>query len=435
MEGLRTSRVLVVDDKIEEALPFIQAVAKYGIGTLYFSGVREEELPEEGNGLTGIRLAALDMNLGGDESVEASQMVSVILPVLERLIDVKNGPYLAIAWTNHEEVVNEFRKRVKKISCPPIGVITMTKKKKNEDGEESGLSDTQQDAGGNDYDLVEVFSRIREAMDGFYPLRLLSYWEQRVHESSGSVMELLPGERDWSKRSQQTLALLLGSSSGIDDPPEVQLATLLSCFNSLQMDAIETATTSLPEDEIAPLLSPLQYITGDDSSSSKPTLNRRLLFTRPEVSVAPGNIYVPGDSGGQVSKKEFLQDIAQKGKDNELEGSSILLTMEVSAVCDYQQDKRKVYRFIYGMALPSDKLGLLHMRGRAEFLRKIPVSTFVDGPLQGDLVIIWNSRYVVSTPFLMVPEGCALLRLRYAPLVDTQAWLGGQVNRPGYLSI
>ena len=68
MEGLRTSRVLVVDDKFEEALPFIQAIAKYGIGALYFSGVKDEELPEEGNKLTGIRLAALDMNLGGNET-------------------------------------------------------------------------------------------------------------------------------------------------------------------------------------------------------------------------------------------------------------------------------------------------------------------------------------------------------------------------------
>ena len=130
MEGLRTSRVLVVDDKLEEALPFIQAVAKHGIGTLYFSGVKEEELPDEGSQLTGIRLAALDMNLGASEDAEIPEMLSGILSALGRLIDVGNGPYLAIAWTNHEEVVDEFKKRVKDIPCPPIDVITMPKKNK-----------------------------------------------------------------------------------------------------------------------------------------------------------------------------------------------------------------------------------------------------------------------------------------------------------------
>ena len=304
-----------------------------------------------------------------------------------------------------------------------------------QEGEEGGQADPQGDEESDDYDLDEVFSRIQTAMDGFYPLRLLSYWEQRVHESSGSVMELMPGAKDWSNRSQQTLALLLGSSAGIDDPPEAQLGVLLSGFNSLQLDAIETATRSLPEEEIAPLILPLQDISLDDSSNSKSTLNRRLLFTSPEAGVAPGNIYVPSASGALVSKKEFLFDVAQKDKASELEETSILLAMEVSAVCDYQQDKRRVFRFIYGIALASDKLRLLHMGGRAEFLRRIPVSAFQDGPLEGDLAIVWNSRYVISTPFLMVPEGCALLRLRYAPLVDTQAWLGGQVNRPGYLSV
>ena len=423
MEGLRTSRVLVVDDKLEEALPFIQAIAKHGIGTLYFSGVKEEELPEEGNKLTGIRLAALDMNLGANENAEIPEILSGILSALDRLIDAKNGPYLAIAWTKHKEVVDEFKERVKDIACPPIDVITMGKKREEED-EVGGQSD-----------LDEVFSKIRVAMDGCYPLRLLSYWEQQVHESSGSVMELMPGVKDWSGRSQQALALLLGSSTGHDDPLEAQLGALLSGFNSLQLDAIETATGSLPESEIAPLILPLQNISPDASSNSKPLMNRRLLFTRPEAGVAPGNIYVPCDPGAIVSKEDVLFDITQKGKASELEETSILLAMEVSAVCDYQQHKRKVFRFIYGIALPSDKLGLLQMGGRAEFLRKIPVSAFNDGPLEGDLAIVWNSRFVISTPFLMVPEGCALLRLRYAPLVDTQAWLGGQVNRPGYLSV
>ena len=191
---------------------------------------------------------------------------------MERLIDEKNGPYLAIAWTNHGEVVDEFKDRVKQIPCPPIDVITMEKKKKEEGGV-SGQSDLDEGEVSDDYDLDEVFSRIQEAMDGCYPLRLLSYWEQQVHESSGSVMELIPGAKDWSGRSKQALALLLGSSAGNDDPPEVQLGALLSGFNSLQLDAIETATRSLPEEEITALILPLQDISPDGSSNSKSILN------------------------------------------------------------------------------------------------------------------------------------------------------------------
>ena len=420
MEGLRTSRVLVIDDKFDEALPFIQAVAKHGIGALYFSGVNEDELPEEGNKLTGIRLAALDMNLGHDENAEIPAMLSTILSVLGRLIDEKNGPYLAIAWTNHSEVVSAFKERVKELGCPPIDVITMEKHMVKVGGE---------------YDLGQVFSKIQEAMDGCYPLRLLSYWEQQVHESSGSVMELMPGVEDWIGRSQQTLALLLDPSTGDDDPPEAKLGALLSGFNSLQLDAIESATRSLPNEEIAPLISPLDSINPDDSSELKPILNRRLLFTRPALGITPGNIYVPTAFGAYVSKSELATEMAEAGKSDELATASILLAMEVTPLCDYQQNKMKVARFIFGLALPDNKMGLLKMRGRAEFLRRLPVAAFKDAPLEGNLATVWNSHYFITTPFIMIPEGCALLRLRYAPLIDTQAWLGNQANRPGYLSV
>ena len=422
MEGLRTARVVVIDDKFEEALPFIQAVARQRIGILYYSGVKEEELPEEENQLTGIRLAALDMNLGHDENAEIPLMLSTILSVLDRLIDEKNGPYLAIAWTNRPEVVDEFKERARKLACPPIDVITMGK-------------DTAKV--GNEYNLGEVFSEIQKAINGCYPLRLLSYWEQQVHESSGSVMELIPGAEDWIARSRRTLALLLASSSGADDPSEAKLGALLSGFNSLQLDAIETSTGSLSEEEIAPLIEPLEVVNPDGDLDLKAILNRRLLFTRPIPNIAPGNIYdssvfSQSEPVPLPTLQDLLLDMAQQGKAEELEQVSTLVAMEVTPLCDYQQHKMRVARFILGIALPTNRVGLLK---RADFLRRLPVTTFEDEPLQGSFVIVWNSHYVITAVPSAIPDSSAFLRMRYAPLIDTQAWLGSQANRPGYLSV
>ena len=423
MDGLRTSRVLVIDDKFDEALPFIQAIAKHGIGTLYFSGVIEE-LPEEKNKLTGIRLAALDMNLGHDENADTPQMLSTILSVLNRLIDKKNGPYLAIAWTNRLEVVEEFKERVKKLACPPIDVIPMEKEAAKV---------------GDEYNLDKVFSDIQEAIDRCYPLRLLSHWEQQVHESSGSVMELMPGAEDWVTRSKQTLALLLSSSSRVDDPPEAKLGALLSGFNHLQLDTIETSIRALPEEEIASLIGPLKGVNPGGDLDLKAILNQRLLFTKPAPGIAPGNIYDPSifsnpETGTLPTLQDLLLDMARLGKADELAQVSTLVAMEVTPLCDYQQLKMKFPLFVCGIAVLSQKANLLKPAYTA-FLRRMPAVYFEDAPLEGSRIVVWNSHYVVSTPPSQVPEDKPLLRLRYAPLVDVQAWLGSQANRPGYLYV
>ena len=107
--------------------------------------------------------------------------------------------------------------------------------------------------------------------------------------------------------------------------------------------------------------------------------------------------------------------------------------MEVSPLCDYQQGGKGFPRFICGLAVPFDQISLL--KQRALFLRKTQPIAFDTPPLQGKMVLVWNSHYMVSVPRKLLVEATALVRLRQAPLIDVQAWLGSQGNRPGYLSI
>ena len=94
MDGLRTARVLVLDDEIKEARPFMEALAKRGIGSTYFSG-DVDTLPCPDRKLTGIRLAALDLDLavGGP----APGVISTLLRTVNQIVRHDNGPYLAIA--------------------------------------------------------------------------------------------------------------------------------------------------------------------------------------------------------------------------------------------------------------------------------------------------------------------------------------------------
>jgi hypothetical protein len=46
MRGLQTSRVVVIDDDAQEAIPIIQALGRLGIGCTYIAGDQMEYLPK-----------------------------------------------------------------------------------------------------------------------------------------------------------------------------------------------------------------------------------------------------------------------------------------------------------------------------------------------------------------------------------------------------
>ena len=132
MEGLRTTRVLVIDDQRDEAQGVIDALARDGIGAIYYS---QDVTIHPEQPLTGVRLATVDMNLENVSAPDPPAATATILSVLNRLIAKKNGPYLAIAWTKHPELVEEFAARAAELPCPPVHVIPLVKADfKDEDG-------------------------------------------------------------------------------------------------------------------------------------------------------------------------------------------------------------------------------------------------------------------------------------------------------------
>ena len=57
--------------------------------------------------LSGIRLAFLDMDIIG-AGVDPKSKVAALANCMRRVIDRNNGPYVAIAWTKHPELVEEL---------------------------------------------------------------------------------------------------------------------------------------------------------------------------------------------------------------------------------------------------------------------------------------------------------------------------------------
>jgi len=422
VDGLRTSRVLVIDDQRDEAQGVIDALAKDGIGAIYYSQdiTRHPDQP-----LTGVRLATLDMNLENLPAAEPPAATAAILSVLGNLIAENNGPYLAIAWTKHSELVEEFSKRAAALPCPPVRVIPLLK------------ADVRVADGS--FDIAKIAAEVRKALDECYPLGLLAFWEQMVHKSSGSIMEMMPDGNGWTDGSKRTLALLLKHSAGEGDPQDVKLRVLLEAFNSLQFDTIESDTALLDTETANGLVNSLETIEApSEGSDLAARLNQRLLFGVDLPDVASGNIYQPGTIASAEKDvfptvDELLDDMAQPGKKQELkEAGTLAVAMEITPLCDYQQGKVRRARFVCGIAVGPDRINLIK---KAAFVGRTPVVWFDNEPLCGNRVVAWNSHFIVSSSLDQVPRGAALVRLRQSPLMDVQAWIGSHATRPGYLSV
>ena len=388
---------------------------------------------------------------GGDVSSRRFEATIGVLnrPIVSRR---KTAPTWPSRGPNMKSIssrfVNEFRVQSCEVPCPPtrIDVIHMPKNQN---------PDT-------------LFGNLEDEVKQSYPLGLLSYWEQSIHDSSGVVTQVLqesdtlasldasdvsssdgdaevPSDSKYSNsQTAKILRLLLEAAANSNDPDEVKFTALMSALNALQLDAIETITSQGDDGPAQALISPLKDVPlADVGNDLKASLNFRLLCTDPASQIVPGNIYRIDRLDEKVGQLfppfgRLTFDAADPKSDKNANGllkdASIPIAMEITPVCDYQQRKRGMPRFICGLAVPIDKTPLLKSEN-ALFMKKTEPIAFGSPDLKGLMSLVWNSRFVVSVPEKLIEGATGLVRLRQAPLIDVQAWLGGQGNRPGYLSV
>lgn len=96
MQFPHCGKVLVIDDRIEEAMPLLNILGQKGVSTVYFSGMQTEfpEVP-----FNEIRLVFCDLKFYA--SSDPKIIVSNVVGILQHLIAADNGPYILVIWSSH----------------------------------------------------------------------------------------------------------------------------------------------------------------------------------------------------------------------------------------------------------------------------------------------------------------------------------------------
>ncbi|MEN6424520.1 MAG: hypothetical protein ABFE13_04100 [Phycisphaerales bacterium] len=425
IESLSTSRVLVIDDKPEEAVPILTALGKAGVGCVYLRGDKVEELPTKP--IEGIRLVFLDMRLaeGGDQRAVLSKTVGV----LKKCISGGATPVVVVCWTKHPDDVAAFKAMVSQSLSPLMGdhIAAMAKP-----------------MSGNPKTWKSTFKRIKETLKPYDALNLVWQWENVLHRAATETSQTLADVSarmvassngaiaDWQEGMFAVCRSLVKAEAGKTTDRKGTSNALFRVMNELAVDSIHHAILRDPL-PCADKLIPQDYSGLGLEDTSR--LNQ-MIFVDPvrkgDVSITPGSVYVKsrGTSkclfkklgiGPALIKKHIGLKKADKG------GVPILI--ELSPACDFVLGQRPVCTFIAGLLLPGTIS--LSNAGYREVYGPLTIPGY-EGPRK--IAVTKRLVYACSLRRSGLPNH-PICRLRSNVLIDLQVKTAMFKARPGAICL
>lgn len=439
MISLRGARVLLIDDSLNESIPVIKACSKMGISIAYFDG-NINELPPETEKLTGIRLAILDMDLGGAGDTDENK-ISTLISRLQAILAAENGPYTMVTWTKHSHLVDLLDTKLftlyqvgdhqDKVSLP---VVCIRLEKKD--------FLIKPDV----FDIEKLSSTIESELKKTVPVSIMQAWEERCIRAASGVTNILSemiapqgdspnGWRvSWNKEYLNVLTLLAKEEVGDNNlSADTYYKALIGALNPLQFDFLESDHIPLPvlPDDFFPLPTAKRIeLAGQINTKMHISFQNGNQFS-------PGNIYKLVDCAEIMSiqpKKIFDDLVIQTRNEDALYDKTTPILLEISAACDFAQSKIKFARFLAGLVVPQCDLGKFKQP-----CYKHPFEALLSvGPLwieEQDYCILISSQYFISLELDQVKYLKPFVRLRNQWLTNIQFWLAQQISRPGVVML
>ncbi len=470
MNGLRTSRVVVIDDDLECATPLLLSLAQLGIGAAYFNG-EVEQLPLRP--LTGIRLVFLDLRLQSSVSIDGDKQIQSTLNILKKTVDLNNQSIGIVFWTRYDEDVAILEKQLE-LTLPEFQPLFLM----NLGGKETSVN--QWNKG--------TFSptKLRDSVSRLFEKRLsetlLWEWDQAVHDAATQTVDVINNLSDPSvtDNSLQLLGALTVASCGqIDILPIDAVHYLFESLNPIHFDQLENQTqypSELAEKHTKKLIrlsktkvKPEQaarldgmLLVASISSTDKIVQPGDLFIGKPDSSrYCPINRFEMGindvldrielkftkDAEYKKKHEEHKKELKKTNTSNrkkllaltksmEKRKQSILdefrpVLLDVSPKCDFSQNKRPIVRFLGGFIFPDKHRDLL---SQPDFIYRFPPCVYPG--LDGIWHLVFNSRfsYGLKNPGRRIRTKPAF-RLRRSVFTDVQVWFASRCARPGYMSV
>lgn len=412
MDLPKNGSVAIIDDKINEALPLMNELAKRGVPYFYYDG-NNKSYPKEP--LDNVRIIFLDMHLdevaGG--STNTKNIVSSLIAGINALVSENNGPYVVMVWSKHDsQHLIELKDTLlskKSVDCKPSAVLNLEKSQffKSEYKDNSGESEwIFKDDG---MDLLE--KNLSEQLKMINSFLILCNWENGIKNSARETVNAIGTlfdiqDQQWNDNLKACLVRMAKAYAGqmlemseedIIKNVYYSMNSIISDFNGLEVEQMVkkiAGEVQLQEENNnvnGSILFRLEsgekkYILSYDGKKYYVYENENKRFENKNikklckdnneiveqlynaylsnicainsllnirkyniVSQRPGTIY----EASEKLKKELCDD---RYIEEELRADIRGIELEISPICDYAQNKRKRLRVLPGLEIP---VGLL----------------------------------------------------------------------------
>jgi hypothetical protein len=463
---LETSRVVVIDDLPDEALPVIEALGRLGLGCIYLRGERLEELPA--SPLRGIRLVVLDLRLGTTGG--AKQTASMTANVFRRTISPDEGPLIVLLWTKHDEDIPAFRKALFELE-PKFRDTAL-------------IADLEKPATITPATLSKIKQRITRLAADWNPMDSLWAWEQVAHDAATSTTAIVAnqvstnaaiqeGDSDDVRRNKWLLALkrllrtLVAAAAGQKAQSQTAGIDLLEALSAINADRLELESSRSEPVDLTSIFDQPAELTRAQAAQLNGVVMVGAAVPKPQ-ELRPGNVYVLGAKHGPFKpcgidvaelKREILVQLerdadfkkhhdlaikhqaddskanshkrAREKRRRELYQACKAILAEITPSCDFAQRSRKVVRLAGGVLVPES---LQRLVPRKESLRSFELVALPT--LSGLWILVFSSRFLFT---MQDPRRCLrtppAFKLRASVLAELRNWYASQSARPGYLSV
>ena len=438
------SRFVVVDNKPDHLTAVLDVFQKLGapcLGVVYDS---EQGLDKQH--FEGVRALFLDIHLiDPPETTDKRRHFALIADLLESNIDPAGGPFILVAWTEHEDDVEGLRDYLddprtidpEKSYARPLAIVSLPKDQfinVNTGDPFAGRVGALRDA-------------VKAAVNKKPQLAALLSWEADVQAAAGAtlatLMELVPDE----KRNSASF------SEGLDE-----ILTRLAC-EAVGQPHVETDPRAAITSALAPILDDRivnqqasevaseawrEALTLDGhgklDSAASGKINRML-----HVAVPPSETIRSTDWGAVVefpnawwgddelpnrlgvTQKQLL-DGEYKLKPESWKMCRPRL-IRIGAACDYAQNRSGPITFLFGLEVP------------VEVRRDKPPASEWSSPIlvvkpdDGPFVLAVNARYTLNVTSASAGNWQPVYRLREQLLMHLISHAGSYLTRPGIVQL
>lgn len=443
----QNGKVVIIDDHLdEESFPLLLALSREGISFICYTG-RENELPL--NPLKGVRLLFLDLKLEGlPGTFDTNDIISSVKPVVEKIIDNENGPYILFGWTDTpgilDEVVSSFKDK-------PIVHASMDK--------------IECLSSANPIDQIK--QKLYEKLNTLGFVGFIFQWENFINKSAytttNNIFEMIKDEKSLSDIVYKLSESYLGEHIKTVEP-EIQKRAVFQTLNNLLVDTTKGNVFKEDYNSCGELI-----YTETISKEALYRINTKLLFNlHPSSNYVPGNIYkttikevgdlcdeffdnrldkekianICRDELEKADKKTWKKKLADE-KDKLIYESILKRTrkireetqnvfIEITPICDYSQKAMKSYRVLAGLLIKQKNWNYMKKSNNSEdAYYSSPFFFFGDDTYK----VLTGFRYFVTLTKKSIEDLSPFISLNQELLFDIQHRMGSHFSRPGVLTV